>query len=1401
MTEIPPDYPDICFAGESGFDCYCLACTTSKAVEESIFEQRSFASGYAANSSRSNDLSVADVSGTSVTGGTPWSLEPTQTTSYPYSALSRSSVTQFMPSSYASMRASYSSSSMPLNMSSSGYLGGPQSFEVASGYQGFPVRASDLRNFAVNTSDYQNMRVSESGSQGIRAKSRPRRKPPRPRQSRATVTSLVPNSSNVPDSETFLQAQEYLDLQLKRDNTLVNSKKEPLAEILGISTAQLELCIKAKREIFPILNELMSKAANLGVPTDHVVQWIRKVETQSSTEESTTDSAYRSLTNPLSNEHKPNKKRKIDARDENSSKPFQCTHIDSNRKYCLREFTNFTDWKRHEEIHWPQKRWECLIQEYDSTISCHVCSGNIDLVGQQLVNHHAGCRGTYRRGHDFARKDKLQLHVKNHHHCEANVDTWYANVPSDWKQQCGFCGSRFTEWNARCEHVGQHFMEGKRMIPDWKDPWPLGSGIFSQGGDDDDDNHDDNHDDNSNKYNTHQDEHDQDPNNHANKSRRGPGGFQEGTSNKGTSSDYEGKRQMTSFKSDNHRDFNSGPQETKRRIGETGNGPSSLYSPRPHGDREAKNSFKHIRKLGYGAFGAVDEVEHCASKIHFARKTIRVSQRLSDSSLAQAQREVTALRRLKHQHIINVLASYSWDGHFAIIMFPVAERNLSEFLLNENATTLPHISKLSTWLGCLISAVSYIHGHSCYHMDIKPNNILISRNQVMLADFGGALITNRSQSKNTQESTSIITPMYCAPEIADRGASPFLPGASDIFSLGCVFLEMVTIIYREKLRTFVDFRTFRSINATYSSNSWKTSMWIVHLSYINESLGLPRQNWLQVVRRMLSVDSKKRPTAQDIVRSYLIHNVQEKREKPDGEKYVVLSDSNDSLALIEAARFWLEECRTSHQNCNFRIPMNDFVPSRLLDVGTYTDSIHLQSTFVGFPSQYVTLSHCWGDGGEILQTTKQTLKRMSSGIEISSLPATFADAVRVTKALGFKYLWIDSLCIIQDSEEDWMTECSLMGKIYSHSSLTISAVSGRQYSLNIEPGVQHYKPVLDKSEPLCYSCSNGHTGFESLSEDTATTMLLDSPLSQRGWTLQERLLSRRILHFSSTSMAWECTSLCTTFDTVSRIGKALSLQFVQQNPTSHPKIDLLAVPAQFPNKYMTIWNDIVREYSKRKLSRPQDKLPALAGIASDIAEKTGHTYLAGLWAEHLLPTGLLWSRDFATTPLPRPEYRAPSWSWASISSPVVWSKSLPEGNVAPEAEIIHCQISLSSNLSPFGAVSGGSIEIKGPLKRVTVTRVGSELLLKRPSLTPFAFAQWDALEDEQETARLDRIEENKGWMLWCLKIVKGVGLILIEAREKKPEYFERVGIFWIQDEWASESEMSDEWELRTITLV
>jgi hypothetical protein len=380
---------------------------------------------------------------------------------------------------------------MPLHWSSSGYTRESQSFGGLSGNQDFAIRPSDLGTFAVNTFNKQNMSLSRDGLQEVEPNSRRKRKVHRQKHSRPSIASPISDSSNMPDIKTFLQAQALLGVTLEFDNTLPQSKKKGLTEIIGISAAQLESCIKAKYEILPILNDLISATANLGLPTDHVVRWLETIDTQNSTNKSTTDSAYQSQLTRLGGRNTPKKRRKLNERDESVPKPYQCTHIDSDDKHCIHEFSNFTDWKRHEETHWPQRRWECLIQGSNTTASCHICSGNIDLAGHQPVNDHAGCvTGRPRKGHSFQRKDKLMLHVKEKHDCNANIDDWYEDVISKWKKQCGFCGSVFTTWEARCDDVGQHFMEGKRMITDWKDPWPTGSGTFSHDGDDDNDNND-----------------------------------------------------------------------------------------------------------------------------------------------------------------------------------------------------------------------------------------------------------------------------------------------------------------------------------------------------------------------------------------------------------------------------------------------------------------------------------------------------------------------------------------------------------------------------------------------------------------------------------------------------------------------------------------------------------------------------------------------------------------------------------------------------------------------------------------------------------------------------------------------------------------------------------------------
>lgn len=129
---------------------------------------------------------------------------------------------------------------------------------------------------------------------------------------------------------------------------------------------------------------------------------------------------------------------------------YQCTHI-SNNNFCSTELSTLTDWKRHEESHYPQKQWICLRNGADGRSPCT------------------------RKDHPFSRKDHLQQHLKMvHKEPRTNINSWYQTIKSDWKKRCGFCGAIFEDWDARCEHVGKHFQEEERVVPNWKDPWPGG---------------------------------------------------------------------------------------------------------------------------------------------------------------------------------------------------------------------------------------------------------------------------------------------------------------------------------------------------------------------------------------------------------------------------------------------------------------------------------------------------------------------------------------------------------------------------------------------------------------------------------------------------------------------------------------------------------------------------------------------------------------------------------------------------------------------------------------------------------------------------------------------------------------------------------------------------------------
>ena len=1226
----------------------------------------------------------------------------------------------------------------------------------------------------------------------------PRKRGPRKNSTPNFSRSEGPQSAPVPITPAcrhFLEAQQHLDVRLGNDSNLTDSWKKDFAKFLKISTIQLELYIEAREVIGPKLEDLASASENLGIPAEHVAAWFLQVHPRKSSRDVMNDSAYHSNVNNSQEGTRPAKRLKT-VGDEAPPKPYECTFIGHGKSYCLQSSKDYGDWKRHEEKHYPQRRWVCLIQGSSEGRSCHACSGRIDLAGELVTTTDAACLTLHaRQGHFFPRRDKLLAHVRSEHLCDASIGTWHQNVSGDWKRQCGFCGELFSEWEQRCRHVGPHFQQGRRMILDWKDPWPEASENPDQGPDDDNENNNDNNMDNNNL----------DPGGQTDKGSTAPKDNSKGSGRgddqrrddrnepRNLSNSNGGRRRRSNWKgqpgqSDQQDNMYTPISGQSNSINE-----KSRHSKRLPNSQEVNLPFRSVRKLGYGAFGIVDEIVHSPSNTRFARKRFHANLKAPSRALAQVRKEITCLRQLNHEHIIKVMASHTMQDQISIIMSPIADCNLGEFMRSPAPQAATKRSYLSKWFGCLASALSYVHRMSWLHMDLKPQNILISGDRVFLSDFGSAYSIANHDMGEMAEMRYAITPMYCAPELVGRGVSEAATRASDIYSLGCIYLEMATVFFRKSVIRFEDLRCFGSGDKSFNRSALKCMFWIDGLSEIYENVSpWVREEDFQVIRSMLSFNVTNRPTAHCLEKFYSKDYYCDEKSHSRDDYYVVRAANQPFFDAMMVVSTWLSTCNTHHKDCSRRVV--DFFPTRILNVGAEGDTIRLQSSFREFASPYIALTHCWG-AGNILKTTSQTLKERFLGIQSSSLSNTFQDAVRITRALGFNYLWIDSLCIVQDSPEDWAEVSSQMHKIYSNSYLTISILNEEESptTFNRGPGTRKLTGG--------HHCKHECRAFQPLLEDTASTMILDSPISKRAWTLQERLLSPRVLHFSSTRLAWECGSGTSTFDSISIMRNAMGIgkRILSSHVFESKGLCLATLQPPRTPQVRKLWWDIVREFSRRQLTRPSDKLPALAGLAATISARGGGEYLAGLWNDDL-KHGLLWSRDLSTPPTVRPAYRAPSWSWAAIDSQVVWSKSVTDLPGECKTTILSYSTTLYSKLSPFGGVLDGYLEISGPMQKVAVIHPYVEQLLEVSSSKPVAFAQWDALTVRAETKYVQHAKGYQIEELWCLRVLHSAGLVLKERSDCEGS-FERVGVYWTRVDTDNEKAAEGCWEQRTIIIV
>ncbi|CCT61096.1 hypothetical protein [Plenodomus lingam JN3] len=364
------------------------------------------------------------------------------------------------------------------------------------------------------------------------------------------------------------------------------------------------------------------------------------------------------------------------------------------------------------------------------------------------------------------------------------------------------------------------------------------------------------------------------------------------------------------------------------------------------------------------------------------------------------------------------------------------------------------------------------------------------------------------------------------------------------------------------------------------------------------------------------------------------------------------AQSTGSSQVLQVAKRWLTDCLDGHEKCNSLVTPPHHRPTRLVrlrSIGDRVTSISLFCYAAGQdrPVDYLTLSHCWGQGN-FVQLNTANLTAFHEDIPMDLLPKTFADAIYITHFLGFQYVWIDSLCIIQDSLEDWTLESKSMGKIYQHAICTLAAVGAdnsndgcfyQRLYLKEHLSDNFWLPVYDL--------------FAHKQQGRSYDSGCPASLHSRAWVMQEQCLSVRAINFGRHEISWNCVS------TNISEPRASTSSLVGQSTLPHEFYASLAQPtgkgsnSQVSHNLQNLefWWKIVQQYSGRDLTVATDKWPAFQGLAFEVARAWKQSLFYGLW-EHDILHELLWS--ISIKPLhPKLEVGAPSWSWLSMSSAVV----------------------------------------------------------------------------------------------------------------------------------------------------
>ncbi|KAJ5753781.1 heterokaryon incompatibility protein-domain-containing protein [Penicillium nucicola] len=457
------------------------------------------------------------------------------------------------------------------------------------------------------------------------------------------------------------------------------------------------------------------------------------------------------------------------------------------------------------------------------------------------------------------------------------------------------------------------------------------------------------------------------------------------------------------------------------------------------------------------------------------------------------------------------------------------------------------------------------------------------------------------------------------------------------------------------------------------------------------------------------------------------------------EKLEISTDSSVSIGQIES---WLSLCDGTHKFCR-NDDSTSFFPTRLIDVNEIEQGkVHLRNhaeiitqeglqNFAGTETSkklkdqcyaYWTLSHRWGDPKKILKLMHENEYQFKNGLSLTAISKTFQDAMWIVHRLNYRYIWIDCFCIFQDSIEDWQKEAAEVPRIYRNSFCNISAISS-----SYEPISTLFNdgrnPRLLFPFSLELVAENGQATYIINRKSLWKDEIENSPLSTRGWVVQERFLAPRIIHFGTSQIFWECleNTNCEA-DPDGRIGTIddMGTNRLRSGMTAYKESlkELTLLSSTFRASKLDrnninwergyvgqlalyterlLWRKMINIYTDCNLTEQSDRLIAMAGIAKAFHNVTLSTYLAGLW-QHTLPADLLWQSNASDgSMVQRQNLYVPSWSWASVfgGSVSIYAYTRFGGDAEPKIELIASRL---ESLRPGGDLMGllrrAELEIK-----------------------------------------------------------------------------------------------------------